>query len=128
MTITDLPLVSMLKSRMQWQQARQQVLAENVANASTPGFKPKELAEPSGPGTGSLQIDRTSPLHLAAGGSGGVSDATPSARFETRPSGNGVNLEDEMLKLSANQSDYQLATTLYQKSLAMLRTAAGAKA
>ncbi len=44
-------------------------------------------------------------------------------RFETRPSGNAVNVEDEMLKSASNQSEYQLATSLYQKSLSMLRTA-----
>jgi flagellar basal-body rod protein FlgB len=32
-----------------------------------------------------------------------------------------------MVKAAENQADYQLATSLYQKSLAMLRTAAGAK-
>ena len=48
---------------------------------------------------------------------------TKGVRFETRPSGNAVNLEDEMLKVASNQSDYQLASSLYQKSLSMLKTA-----
>ena len=47
------------------------------------------------------------------------------ARFEVTPSGNAVSLEDEMMKVSQNQSDYQLAASLYQKSLQMLRTAVG---
>ena len=43
MAVTDLPLVAMLKTRLHWHQTRQKLLAENVANADTPGFKPKEL-------------------------------------------------------------------------------------
>ena len=45
--------------------------------------------------------------------------------FETRPAGNAVNLEDEMLKVSANQMDYAAVTSLYSKSLHLLKTAIG---
>ena len=45
--------------------------------------------------------------------------------YETRPSGNSVNLEDEMLKVAQNQMDYQAATGLYSKSLGLLKTAIG---
>ena len=131
MAMTDLPLVSMLKTRLHWQQARQKVLAENVANANTPGFKPRELREPSGltpSGMGaSLPVERTSPFHLVSVDGDGDGRAQKVSGFETRPSGNSVNLEDEMLKVAANQSDYQLAASLYQKSLSMLRTAVGAR-
>jgi flagellar basal-body rod protein FlgB len=132
MAMTDLTLVSMLKTRMHWQQTRQKLLAENVANANTPRFVPKDLKELSPaelvrPTGGGLGMAQTSPLHLAAMASENSLDQRNAARFETRPSGNAVNLEDEMLKASDNQAGYQLATSLYQKSLAMLRTAAGAK-
>lgn len=135
MTISQLPLVSLLRDRMQWSQARQKVLAENVANADMPGFKPKDLQDfattgaAGAPASASgVQLDRTSPLHLAASSGAGEAAATKGAtRFETRPSGNSVNLEDEMMKVAENQSQYQLAASLYQKSLAMLRSAAGAR-
>ena len=35
-----------------------------------------------------------------------------------RPTGNAVNLEDEMMKVAANQMDYQAVTALYTRSLA----------
>jgi flagellar basal-body rod protein FlgB len=41
------------------------------------------------------------------------------------PSGNAVSLEDEMLKAGDNQAAYQLAASLYQKSLLTLRIAVG---
>jgi flagellar basal-body rod protein FlgB len=45
--------------------------------------------------------------------------------YETRPAGNAVNLEDEMMKVSANQMDYAAATSLYTRSLGLLKTAIG---
>jgi flagellar basal-body rod protein FlgB len=131
--MTDLPLVSILKTRMHWQQSRQKLIAENVSNSDTPNFKPRDLKQISTNGSGqaggiSLTMTQTSPLHLAAGGLEASSDPESASRFETQPSGNGVNLETEMVKAADNQADYQLAISLYQKSLAMLRTAAGAKA
>ena len=132
MSMTSLPIVSLLRERMQWHQARQKVLAENVSNADTPGFRPRDLAKftvqtpADGSAKASVGVDRTDPMHLASAGASGQ-DERSARRFETRPSGNAVSLDDEMLKVAENQSEYQLATTLYQKSLAMLRHAAGVK-
>lgn len=130
MATAGLSIVTMLKARMQWHQARQKLIAQNVANADTPGFAPKELVQPQkgvAPVVTSVAIERTNPLHLAAAMSASGKPETGAVRFETRPSGNAVNLEDEMMKVAENQADYQLATSLYQKSLSMLRLAAGAR-
>jgi flagellar basal-body rod protein FlgB len=120
----------MLKTRMHWHQTRQKLLAENVSNADTPRFKPKDLKDPSfapsgRPEHGALAVARTSENHLALAGGRTPDDSRNANRFETTPSGNAVNLEDEMLKVSQNQADFQLAASLYQKSLQMLRIAAG---
>ena len=130
MAVSDLPLVAMLKTRMHWHQTRQKILAENVSNADTPGFQPRDLKAPSfdragraAPGT--LAMAETAAGHLAAASARSGEDPTGARRFETSPSGNAVNLEDEMLKVSQNQSDFQFAASLYQKSLQMLRIAAG---
>jgi len=128
--VSDLPLVSMLKTRMHWHQSRQKVLAENVSNADTPGFKPRDMKAPDfRPGGtvagGSIGIERTAAGHLGGTDGRRAEEEGPARRFETTPSGNAVNLEDEMMKVSQNQADFQLATSLYQKSLQMLRLAAG---
>ena len=103
-------------------------MAENVANADTPGFKPKELKAPGlAPARGAVavSVERTNAAHLSLAAARPGEDAVLAARFEVTPSGNAVSLEDEMMKVSQNQSDYQLAASLYQKSLQMLRTAVG---
>jgi flagellar basal-body rod protein FlgB len=130
LSAAGLPLIEMLKTRMHFHQARQKVLAENVANADTPGFSPRDVKEPAfdrgGRATGgSLGVARTDPSHLAASASRPGIAEQQAARFEIRPSGNAVNLEDEMLKVAQNQSDYQLAASLYQKSMQLLKTAIG---
>jgi flagellar basal-body rod protein FlgB len=134
MSINDLPGLSALRTRMQWHQERQRVLAENVANSDTPNFKPRDLVEPKFDPTGvaavgsmgSLAMMQTSTSHIApAEGGGQTFDQDRKVGFETRPTGNAVNLEDEMLKVSANQMDYAAVTSLYSKSLHLLKTAIG---
>jgi flagellar basal-body rod protein FlgB len=113
---------------MQWHQTRQKLLAENVANADTPKFKPNDLVAYADTLGGSKQatLSRTSPMHMASidDGNGNV-PGEKGKLFETIPSGNAVNLEDEMMKVSENQMEFQAAITLYQKSLGYLRTAIG---
>jgi flagellar basal-body rod protein FlgB len=124
MSNNGLNLMGALKTRMHWHQSRQKLLAENVSNADTPRFKPHDLKAPSPPG-GSVVLAQTSPLHLGpAGSSNGFGPRDPK-RFETTPSGNSVNLEDEMLKVAQNQSDYQLAASLYSKGLGLMKIAIG---
>ena len=131
MPISDIPLFSMLRTRMQWYQERQQILADNVANADTPKFRPHDLAPPRfdqmvNAANRPLNLMQTEPGHLT-----GI-NANTSTRFQTttqgydvRPSGNAVDLEEEMVKVAANQMDYQAATTLYSRSLNLLKIALG---
>jgi flagellar basal-body rod protein FlgB len=123
MAIGGLPLFDALKARMSWHHARQKVLAENVANADTPGFRPLDVKPPVS-ARGGLQLARTDGSHMPVGGASS-SDPTRPRRFETTPSGNGVNLEDEMMKVAQNNQDYQLAASLYQRSLGLMKTAIG---
>ena len=130
MAITDLPLFSMLRTRMQWHQERQRVLAENVANADTPNFRPRDLTPPQfdrmRQAVSAIALERTEPGHIAASGNGsGQFESGRMGGYEVGPSGNAVNLEDEMIKVAANQMDYQAATTLYTRSLGLLKTAIG---
>ena len=69
---------------------------------------------------------RTESAHLAAAaGTTSRFDAARGGSYEVRPAGNAVNLEDEMIKVAANQMDYQAATTLYTRSLGLLKAAIG---
>lgn len=129
MAITDLPLFSMLRTRMHWHQERQRILSENVANADTPQYRPRDLAPLKYDGTQTalapLSLVRTSGAHLTSFAGSSQFEAARMGATAVTTSGNGVNLEDEMIKVAANQMDYQAATTLYTRSLGLLKTALG---
>jgi flagellar basal-body rod protein FlgB len=129
MSINDLPTLAALRTKMQWHQERQRVLSENVSNSDTPNFKPRDLVEPkfepSGAAAGfqPLAMARTSSSHMASAGEAATFDVNGKVGFETRPAGNAVSLEEEMTKAATNQMDYAAITSLYSKSLALLKTA-----
>jgi flagellar basal-body rod protein FlgB len=129
MPISDIPILSMLRERMQWHQARQAVLAENVANADTPNYQAKDLAPPDFErelSTASLGMTSTDPNHIVSTSGGGPQFASDSTgRYDVRPRGNSVTHEDEMMKVAANQMDYEAAASLYTHSLALIKMAIG---
>lgn len=133
-----LQVFSVLRARMNYQQARQKVLAENIANADTPGYRGRDLVAFDMRGAGRLPMTpaasqpvRTAEGHLPGVLTAGSFDEPRSQTaqpYETTPAGTAVSLEDEMMKLAANQADYQAATTLYAKSLSILKIAIGKSA
>jgi flagellar basal-body rod protein FlgB len=138
MATSDVPLFSMLRTRMRWHQDRQKLLAENVANAETPRYRARDLRAPdfesmvrgSGPAAGATGasggVTRTDARHMTVSASEGTRfQVRRDTGIVTTPDGNRVNLEDEMLKVAQNQLDYQAVTGLYQRSLGLIRTAIG---
>ncbi len=112
---------------------RHQVLANNLANADTPGYKRSEvdfavnLADAI-QATEKPRLVTTSSGHLT----GNRSDADPGVfRFterrvtETsgRPDGNNVDVEAEMAKLADNTVTYEAVARLLNDRFALLRTA-----
>lgn len=134
MAIGDLPIFAALKSKMQWHQTRQTLLAENVANAETPGYRGRDLAQFSISDVqrrsgASVTTAATNARHFSVGGDASRAfGARAMNNFEIMPEGNGVTLEEEMMKVTTNQMDYQAATTLYTRSLRLMKIALGKQA
>jgi flagellar basal-body rod protein FlgB len=135
MALTDIPILSMLRTRMQWAQERQRVLAENVANADMPNYRARDLAplkfETPNQTAGAAPLTTVSLMRTEGGHLSGIGqEASPfrtqnESTYELSPTGNGVNLEQEMMKVAANQMDYQAVTALYTRSLGLIKTALG---
>jgi flagellar basal-body rod protein FlgB len=129
MPISDIPILAMLRERMEWHQERQRVLAENVANADTPNYQAKDIAPPTFEHqvhVASLGLDRTDTAHIAGESGGGASFAADSSgHYEVRPRGNSVTHEDEMMKVASNQMDYEAVASLYTHSLSLIKVAIG---
>ena len=123
--LVEPPLMSALKTKMRWHEARQGVLAENVANAETPGFQAHELAAVGSAGLAGVAPAQTNARHLTLAASSAAGRSETAAGFERTPDGNTVVLEEQMIKSAQNQMDHQMAATLYSKSLGLIRTAIG---
>jgi len=131
MSSTGFSVLSALKMKMQWHQSRQTVLADNVANADTPGFQARDLATPTFADLMRTASSARYGQQRAGGYASAASTTAPEFKersgtdWEITPDGNGVVLEEQMMKVAENQMDFQLATSLYSRSLGMLRTAIG---
>lgn len=134
MTTQNLTLLQAAIEKMHWHETRQKVLARNIANADTPGYKAqdatpldfKKLLEKSSSQL-SLSMATTDPKHLGLGGASGFSAQHPVKMQKdasgTSPTGNSVVLEEQLLKMNENYTDHRLTTTIYQKNVDMLKTA-----
>ena len=134
MDISGIPLFAMLRQRLGYLGERQRVIAQNVANADTPGYAPRDLKAftftaqvQSAAGMSMVQPAQTSVAHMPGGfkrlGGGGTFRAVSTADSETTLDGNGVVLEDQMIKMAEARMQYDAAIGFYQKSMALLRMA-----
>jgi flagellar basal-body rod protein FlgB len=123
-------IFAVIGKRMDWLSQRQRVLADNVANADTPNYQPHDLK----PGEFERALRSRSPdviprtTHAAhirgtAANGGPASIVRQSNTWETSPSGNAVVIEEQLIKVSKTQSDYQTMVNLYRKHMDMFRTA-----
>lgn len=108
--------------------ARHSVIARNVANADTPGYRAQDIASfadsyKSENSSQALRATRAGHVGAASGSAG-----TPRA-FETAdatsPNGNSVSLETEMVRASAARQQHELALSIYSSSLDILRASLG---
>ena len=132
-TLDDIPLFSMLKSKMDYTGHRQRLIAENVANANTPGYAPRDLKPYSfsdalrgtgGPAPVTVGVTNAAHIAVASGPPAGPWKPENAPDSEVTLDGNQVVLEEQMLKMTEARLDYDTAVSLYQKSLSMLRMAA----
>jgi flagellar basal-body rod protein FlgB len=130
MDLSRIPLFDAIAKRLTWLGERQSVLAQNVANADTPGYAAKDVKQPdfaklvAGAGT-QLPLLRTDPAHIVPVSASGQFEQVREPVKESAPNGNTVQLEDQMMKISSNASDHALTTSLYKKQLALLKIALG---
>lgn len=132
MDFNKIPLFAAMNRRMTWLGQRQELLAQNIANADTPGytaqdFKPQNFSDVlKSKGFGApLQMRSTGVGHLGGVSSDGKPRAEKTAGPEKLLSGNAVTLEEEMMKTAQTAMDFQLTTNLYKKHISMIKTALG---
>ncbi len=123
MKLESLSLFNLASKRMEWLGTRQQVVAENVANANTPGYKARdvapfaELAEAAQSGGGAM---RTNEKHLSSSGAGNVRIEQDETSWSSKLDGNTVTLEQQTIRAAEVAENYKIAAKLYQKGYQLL--------
>lgn len=138
MNFTKMPLFALMTQRMDWLAKRQEVLAQNVANADTPGYKPKEVRKQEfekilrqQPGSPKIAPVRNLTVTDANHIQHRTRVADPAvyepkvAKEDIKASGNAVILEDQLMQVGKTSMDYQMTTRLYRRTVNMIRIAIG---
>lgn len=134
------PLLTGIHQSMKHLAERQRVIAENIANSETPRFKAQEVEAPDfssllaahGAAGGMPRVSR--PRIQITSGMSALGATPPRAgsniivdknTSETKPDGNNVTLEEQLLKMGQVQADFAAMTNLYRKQMALIKTAIG---
>ena len=131
MDLSRIPLFAMMTKRMAWLDQRQEILAENLANADTPQYKPRDLAPADfrgliAAGEARLKARRTDASHLGLGSrEGEFRPVEQQDSYEATLSGNAVVVEEQMMKVVETAVHHQTVTKLYRAHINMLKTALG---
>jgi flagellar basal-body rod protein FlgB len=136
MDLQNLTFFQMAQERMDWLAQRQKVVSQNLANANTPGYAAKDvkpidfkdtLSRALSKDTQSVTVTRTDPKHLTGSlpKSGPYQVTTERRPFEYTLDKNGVDVEEQMEKAASNRTQYELASNLVMKNIALIRTALG---
>jgi flagellar basal-body rod protein FlgB len=115
---------------MDWLSQRQRVLARNISNSDTPDYVPRDIKESQ---FRRILRDRVEPvvpqatnprhMHGTAVKGGPARSEAQAKTYETSPAGNAVVLEEQLIKVTKTQTDYQTMTNLYRKHMDMFLTA-----
>lgn len=111
----DLKVLTEAAALARYAAARQEVIAENIANADTPGFKARDL-EP---------FEAVYSRRLQTRDGAAAAPRLVENRDGASPNGNTVSLEDQMWRSAAAARQHETAVTLYAKTLSILRVALG---
>lgn len=110
---------------------RQTIVARNIANADTPGFKAQDVvpfAETYRDTSAGFALRSTNPRHIAQPfRPAGMAQVTPD-NSQPSPNGNSVSLETEMVKTAQLRHEHELSLGIYRSALDMLRTSIGRRA
>lgn len=120
-------LLDALTQKMTYLNQKQGVLAENVANADTPGYKQLELKPftfKDALSQSSVGMAVTDPRHIVPASMAGFNARTAkSTNTDVQQNGNSVDIEDQMMEVSKTAADYQKAASIYHKWIGLFKIA-----
>lgn len=108
--------------------SRQSMVAQNIAQADTPGYKARDLASFADTykvQSGGMQIRATRAGHLMGSSAYSSTPRVIAGAGSESPNGNNVSLEGEMMKSTEISGEHRRALAIYQSSLGIIRASLG---
>ena len=118
----DLNILLVAGAKARHSAARHAVIAENVANANTPGYRARDL-EPFE----AVYAQKSASADNAMNTEVAFREKTVDVFGAASPNGNTVSIEDQMFRAGEASRDHDIAMTIYSKAMAMLRAALGGR-
>lgn len=109
----DLPIFQLASAMARHAAARHETVAQNIANADTPGYKARDLTP----------FDTVLARTADGAASGRESHEMKSA--PASPDGNTVSIDKQMLMASETKIQHETALAIYRKSMDLLRIGLG---
>lgn len=108
--------VDMLQGYLKLLSDRQQLIATNMANVDTPGYRTRDV---------NFQAALRRVMDEGESGSGAMleSAAMETSGLPERPDGNNVNVDRESMLMAETQLQFQLGVQLVKSDLSMMMTA-----
>ncbi len=125
----NLKIFSMASALAQHGASRQAVVAENIANADTPGYRARDLvsfsdAYKASPNAG---LQATRPGHHFPGEARHAAEPREVYRPGAEsPNGNTVSIENEIFAATEASGDHRKALAVYKSALTVLRSSINA--
>ncbi len=116
--------ITNLEKGLNYASLKQKVISQNIANVDTPGYKAKSVSFQSffNESMNQLEAHRTNPKHIAFKQSGTHPAIATKGNFQYNHNGNGVDLDQEMSNLAANQIYYNAVTDRINGKFNSLKT------
>jgi len=115
-----------MKKHLSYLNQRQALISKNIANADTPGYKTLDLAPiKSQKSPRGISLAGTSPMHITHHKAGNNFQTVRDGSPDTAINGNDVVLEEEMVKMSQTDMEYQKTLSLMRQMTSLVKVAIG---
>ncbi len=132
MDFSKLSLMKMMQMKMGYLSERTDLLAKNIANVDTPGYKASDMRDLDFKNLASIHARKLKVRTTSAAHSMGTKPQTDDFRYdkmrdtyERTPVENNVVLEEQMAMMNESSLQYREVTNLYNKTTSMFKTAIG---
>ena len=126
--LEDLSIFRMAGALAAHAEARQNTIAQNIANSDTPGYRARDItpfSEAYRAQDDGLQLKAPRASHLTpTSGEFHITERVDE-NLSPAPNGNSVTIEKEMVKGAETRHQHDVALTIYRSALGIMRSSLG---